>query len=53
MTGMLGPLCGNRNLGVFLVAIVLMEIGHGIEAMALFPFYLTEVLGSSVTVVGR
>jgi DHA1 family multidrug resistance protein-like MFS transporter len=52
MTGMLGPLRGNRNLGVFLVAIVLMEIVHGIETMALFPLYLTEVLGSSVTVVG-
>lgn len=37
---------------MFLVAIVLMEIVHGIEAMALFPFYLTEVLGSSVTMVG-
>lgn len=49
---MLSPLRGNRNLGVFLVAIVLMEIVHGIETMALFPLYLTEVLGSSVTVVG-
>jgi len=52
MTGILGLWRGNRNLGVFLVAIVLMEIVHGIEAMALFPLYLTEVLGSSVTVVG-
>ena len=52
MTGMLGTWRSNRNLAVFLVAIVLMEIVHGIEAMALFPFYLTEVLGSSVTVVG-
>jgi DHA1 family multidrug resistance protein-like MFS transporter len=42
----------NRNLAVFVMAIVLMEIVHGIEAMALFPFYLTEVLGSSVTLVG-
>ena len=42
----------NRNLAVFLAAIVLMEIVHGIEAMALFPLYLTEVLGSSVTLVG-
>jgi DHA1 family multidrug resistance protein-like MFS transporter len=37
---------------VFLIAIVLLEIVHGIEAMALFPLYLTEVLGSSVTLVG-
>lgn len=29
-----------------------MEIVHGIEAMALFPLYLTEVLSSSVTLVG-
>jgi DHA1 family multidrug resistance protein-like MFS transporter len=29
-----------------------MEIVHGIEAMALLPLYLTEVLGSSVTLVG-
>ncbi len=42
----------NRNLAVFLVAIVLMEIVHGIEAMALLPLYLTEILGSSVTLVG-
>jgi MFS family permease len=52
MTGMLGTWRSNRNLAVFLVAVVLMEIVHGIEAMALFPLYLTEVLGSSVTVVG-
>ena len=52
MTGMLGTWRANRNLAVFLVAVVLMEIVHGIEAMALFPLYLTEVLGSSVTVVG-
>jgi MFS family permease len=44
---MLGTWRSNRNLAVFL-----MEIVHGIEAMALFPLYLTEVLGSSVTVVG-
>lgn len=42
----------SRNLGVFLSAIVLMELVHGIEAMALLPLYLTEVLGSSVTLVG-
>ncbi len=42
----------NRNLAVFLVAIVLMEIVHGIEAMALLPLYMTGVLGSSVTLVG-
>ncbi len=42
----------NRNLAVFLIAIVLMEIAHGVEVMALFPLYLTEVVGSSVTVVG-
>jgi hypothetical protein len=29
-----------------------MEIVHGIEAMALYPLCLTEILGSSVTVVG-
>ena len=29
-----------------------MEIVHGIEAMALYPPYLTEILGSSVTLVG-
>jgi len=39
-------------LAVFLIAIVLMEIVHGIEAMALFPLYPTEVLSSSVTLVG-
>ncbi len=42
----------NRNLAVFLIAIVLMEIAHGVEVMALFPLYLTEVVGSSVAVVG-
>jgi DHA1 family multidrug resistance protein-like MFS transporter len=42
----------NRNLAVFLVSIVLMEVVHGIEAMALFPLYLKEMLGSSVTMVG-
>ncbi len=45
-------MAANRNLAVILLAIVLMEIVHGIQAMALFPLYLTEVLGSSVTVVG-
>lgn len=39
-------------MAVFLIAIVLLEIVHGIEAMALFPLYLTEVLNSSVTLVG-
>jgi len=29
-----------------------MEIVHAIEAMALYPLYLTEILGSSVTLVG-
>lgn len=29
-----------------------MEIVHGIEAMVLLPLYLTEILGSSVTLVG-
>jgi DHA1 family multidrug resistance protein-like MFS transporter len=43
---------GNRNLATFLVAITLMEVAHGIEAMALLPLYLTEVLGSSVTLAG-
>jgi len=52
MTRIHTTLRGNRNLAVFLIAIVLMEIVHGIQAMALFPLYLTEVLGSSVTVVG-
>jgi DHA1 family multidrug resistance protein-like MFS transporter len=52
MTQMLGAWRANRNLAVFLIAIALMEIAHGIEVMALFPLYLTEVLGSSVTVVG-
>jgi DHA1 family multidrug resistance protein-like MFS transporter len=52
MTHILGVWRANRNLAVFLLAIVLMEIAHGIEVMALFPLYLTEVLGSSVTVVG-
>jgi MFS family permease len=42
----------NRNLAVFMIAIVLMEVVHGIEAMALLPLYLTEALGSSVTLVG-
>jgi MFS family permease len=49
---MLTTLAANRNLAVILLAIVLMEIVHGIQAMALFPLYLTEVLGSSVTMVG-
>lgn len=49
---MLTTLRANRNLAVFLISIVLMEVAHGIEAMALFPLYLTEVLGSSVTLVG-
>jgi MFS family permease len=49
---MLNTLRANQNLAVFLLAIVLMEVVHGIQAMALFPLYLTEVLGSSVTVVG-
>lgn len=49
---MLTTLRANRNLAVFLISIVLMEVVHGIEAMALFPLYLTEVLGSSVTLVG-
>ena len=35
-----------------MIAIVLMEMVHGIEAMALLPLYLTEVLGSSVILVG-
>lgn len=37
---------------MFLIAIVIIEIVHGIEAMALLPLYLTEGLGSSVTLVG-
>ena len=49
---MLTTVRGNRNLAVILLAIVVMEVVHGIQAMALFPLYLTEVLGSSVTVVG-
>ena len=49
---MLNTLRANQNLAVFLLAIVLMEVVHGIQAMALFPLYLTEVLGSSVTMVG-
>jgi DHA1 family multidrug resistance protein-like MFS transporter len=52
MPNLLTTLRTNRNLAVFLVSIVLMEVVHGIEAMALFPLYLTEVLGSSVTLVG-
>lgn len=52
MANMLTTLRANRNLAVFLISIVLMEVVHGIEAMALFPLYLTEVLGSSVTLVG-
>jgi DHA1 family multidrug resistance protein-like MFS transporter len=52
MRSIFASLRANRNLTVFLVAIVLMEIVHGVEAMALFPLYLTEILGSSVTMVG-
>jgi DHA1 family multidrug resistance protein-like MFS transporter len=52
MTTMFRAWRANRNLAVFLIAIVLMEITHGVEVMALFPLYLTEVVGSSVTVVG-
>lgn len=50
--GILTTLRSNRNLAAFLISIVLMEIVHGIEAMALYPLCLTEILGSSVTLVG-
>lgn len=50
--GILTTLRSNRNLAAFLISIVLMEIVHGIETMALYPLYLTEILGSSVTLVG-
>lgn len=50
--GVLTTLRSNRNLAAFLISIVLMEIVLGIEAMALYPLYLTEILGSSVTLVG-
>lgn len=50
--GILTTLRSNRNLAAFLISIVLMEIVHGIEAMALYPLCLAEILGSSVALVG-
>ena len=50
--GILTTLRSNRNLAAFLISIVLIEIVHGLNAMALYPLYLTEILGSSVTLVG-
>ncbi|MFQ6015071.1 MAG: MFS transporter [Anaerolineae bacterium] len=42
----------NRNLTVLLISIVLMEVVHGIELIALLPLYLTEVLGATIGLEG-
>jgi len=48
--GILTTLRSNRNLAAFLISIVLMEIVHGIEAMALYPLYLSGVIVLLLTI---
>lgn len=45
-------LLGNRNLLVVLSSIVLMEVVHGIEVIALLPLYFRQELGLPVSFIG-
>jgi len=42
----------HRTFAIFLVTIVLMEVAHGIELIALFPLYLREVMHEGADVIG-
>ncbi len=45
-------LVAHKTFAVLLVAIVLMEIAHGIELIALFPLYLHDQIGEGADVIG-
>ncbi len=42
----------HKTFAVFLATIVLMELAHGIELIALFPLYLHEVMREGAEVIG-
>lgn len=42
----------HKTFAVFLATIVLIEIAHGIELIALFPLYLHEVMHEGADVIG-
>ncbi len=45
-------LSSHKTFAVFLATIVLLEIAHGIELIALFPLYLREVMHEGADVIG-
>ena len=45
-------LSAHKTFAVFLVTIVLMEVAHGIELIALFPLYLRDVMHEGADVIG-
>src|ERR1043165_3685689 len=46
-----GLIRAHPTLSTLLAAIILMEIAHGIELLALFPLYLSEVEQESASLV--
>ncbi len=42
----------HKTFAVFLATIVLMEIAHGVELIALFPLYLSDVLHEGADTIG-
>lgn len=45
-------LTSHKTFAIFLATIVLIEIAHGIELIALFPLYLREVMHEGADVIG-
>ncbi|MBI3537399.1 MAG: hypothetical protein HY070_07585, partial [Chloroflexi bacterium] len=45
-------LSSHRTFAVLLATIVLMEIAHGVELIALFPLYLKDVMREGVDTIG-
>ncbi|MCL4395999.1 MAG: MFS transporter [Chloroflexi bacterium] len=46
------PFVSHKTLAVFLATIILLELAHGIELIALFPLYLSSVMHEGADVVG-
>ncbi|MBI3913201.1 MAG: hypothetical protein HY327_03225, partial [Chloroflexi bacterium] len=42
----------HKTFAVFLATIVLMEIAHGVELIALFPLYLRDAMNEGADVIG-
>src|SRR5512135_1151933 len=42
----------HRTFAILLATIVLMELAHGIELIALFPLYLHDQMGEGADVIG-